>query len=89
MEIGQKEREAEEAIEAAAGAFSRPLLLHFEATTARDSATIDSLVQALHRRVAAHAKVAIINAAQTSCRTRDQQPWRHVSDLLVGGRGTG
>ena len=46
----------------AAGAFSHPLLLDFKATTAWDSSTIASLVQALRRRVAAHAKVAIINA---------------------------
>ena len=62
MEIGQEEREAEEAIEAAAGAFSRPLLLDFKATTSWDSSTIAALVQALRRRLAAHAKVAIINA---------------------------
>jgi anti-anti-sigma factor len=62
MEIGQEEREAEEAIEGAAGAFSRPLLLDFKATTAWDSSTIAALVQALRRRLAAHAKVAIINA---------------------------
>src|SRR6266550_4205282 len=62
MQIGQEDREAEEAIEAAAGAFSRPLLLDFKATTAWDSSTVASLVQALRRRVAAHARVAIINA---------------------------
>jgi anti-anti-sigma factor len=62
MEIGEEEREAEEASEAAAGAFSRPLLLDFKATTTWDSSTIASLVQALRRRLAAHAKVAIINA---------------------------
>jgi anti-anti-sigma regulatory factor len=38
------------------------LLLDFKATTAWDSSTIASLVQALRRRVAANAKVAIINA---------------------------
>ena len=62
MQIGQEDREAEEASEAAAGAFSRPLLLDFEATTAWDSSTIAGLVQAVRRRVAARAKVAIINA---------------------------
>ena len=62
MQIGQEDREAEEASEAAAGAFSRPLLLDFKATTAWDSSTIAHLVRALRRRVAAHAKVAIINA---------------------------
>jgi anti-anti-sigma regulatory factor len=62
MQLGQEEREAGEAIEAAAGAFSRPLLLDFKATTAWDSSTIASLVQALRRRLAANAKVAIINA---------------------------
>lgn len=62
MELGREEREAIEAVEAAAGAFSRPLLLDFEATTAWDSSTIATLVQALRRRVAAHAKVAVINA---------------------------
>src|SRR5580765_4918866 len=62
MEIGQDEREAEEASQAAAGAFSRPLLLDFKATTAWDSSTIASLVQALRRRLAAQAKVGIINA---------------------------
>ena len=62
MQIGQEEREAEEASEAAAGAFLRPLVLDFEATTAWDSSTIASLVQALRRRLAAHTKVAVINA---------------------------
>ena len=62
MQLGQEEREAVESIEAAAGAFSRPLLLDFMATTAWDSSTIASLVQALRRRLAAQAKVAIINA---------------------------
>jgi anti-anti-sigma factor len=61
MEIGHEQRETEEAIEAAAGAFSRPLLLDFEATTAWDSSTIAALVQALRRRSTAHAQVAIIN----------------------------
>ena len=62
MRISREEREAEVASEAAAGAFSRPLLLDFKATTACDSSTIASLVQALRRRMPAHAKVAIINA---------------------------
>lgn len=62
MLIGREEREAEEARETAAEAFSRPLLLDFKATTESDFSTIASLVQALRRRVAAHAKVAIINA---------------------------
>ena len=62
MQIGQEDRKAEEAIETAAGAFSRPLLLDFKATTAWDSSTVAALVQALRRRVGAHAKVAIINA---------------------------
>src|SRR4051812_21926343 len=62
MELVREERDAVEAIEAAAGAFSRPLLLDFEATTAWDSSTIASLVQTLRRRSVAHAKVAIINA---------------------------
>ncbi len=62
MQIGQEEREVEEASEAAAGAFSRPLVLDFEATTAWDSSTIASLVQALRRRLAAQTKVAVINA---------------------------
>ena len=61
MQLAREEREAVEAIEAAAGAFSRPLLLDFKDTTAWDSSTIAALVQALRRRVAAHAKVAIIN----------------------------
>lgn len=63
MQIGLQARAAVEAMGAAAGAFSRPLLLDFKATTAWDSSTIATLVQALRRRVAAHAKVAIINAA--------------------------
>jgi anti-anti-sigma regulatory factor len=62
MEIGRDQRKAQEAIEAAAGAFSRPLLLDFKTTTAWDTSTIASLVQALRRRLAAGAKVAIINA---------------------------
>src|SRR5690349_18942029 len=62
MQLGQGQREAVEASDAAAGAFSRPLLLDFEATTAWDSSTIAALVQALRRRVAAQAKVAIVNA---------------------------
>ena len=41
---------------------SRPLLLDFKAMAASDSSAIISLVQALRRRMAAHAKVAIINA---------------------------
>ena len=62
MQLGQDQRAAIEASQAAAGAFSRSLLLDFKATTAWDSSTIATLVQALRRRVAAHAKVAIINA---------------------------
>jgi anti-anti-sigma factor len=62
MQLGQEEREAIEASGAAAGAFSRPLLLDFEATTAWDFSTVAALVQALRRRSAARAKVAIINA---------------------------
>src|SRR5260370_31333470 len=62
MEVGQEEREAEAASEAVAGAFSRPLLLDLKAKTAWDSSTIAGLVQALRRRMAAHAKVAITNA---------------------------
>jgi anti-anti-sigma factor len=62
MQIAQEERAAEEASEAAAGAFSRPLLLDFKATTAWDSSTIAALVQALRRRLAANAQVAMINA---------------------------
>jgi anti-anti-sigma regulatory factor len=61
MEIGQQEQEAEAASEAAA-AFSRPLLMDFKATTAWDTSTIAYLVRALRRRMAARAKVAIINA---------------------------
>src|SRR4051794_20967047 len=44
MQLGQAEREAVEPIEAAAGAFSRPL---FKATTEWDSSTTAALVQAL------------------------------------------
>jgi anti-anti-sigma regulatory factor len=62
MQIGQEEQEAEDASDAASAAFSRPLLLDFKATTAWDSSTIAYLVRALRRRVATHAKVAIINA---------------------------
>ena len=62
MQIGHEERDAVEASDAAAGAFSRPLLLDFKATTAWDSSTVAALVQALRRRVAAQARVAIINA---------------------------
>ena len=61
MEIGEQEQEAEKASRAAA-AFSRPLLLDFNATTAWDSSTIAYLVRALRRRVASHAKVGIVNA---------------------------
>src|ERR1700754_2845534 len=61
MEIGEEEPAAEAASKAAA-AFSRPLLLDFQATTAWDTSTIAYLVRALRRRVAAHAPVAIINA---------------------------
>ncbi len=61
VQIGQETREAVASAEAA-GAFSRPLLLDFKATTAWDSSTIATLVQALRRRMAAHAKVGIINA---------------------------
>jgi anti-anti-sigma factor len=62
MEIGQQEQEAENASQAAAAAFSRPLLLDFNATTAWDSSTIAYLIRALRRRLASQAKVAIINA---------------------------
>src|SRR5689334_12311604 len=58
MQLGQKERQAIEVSDAAAGAFSRPLLLDFKATTAWDSSTIAALVQALRRRLAANVKVA-------------------------------
>lgn len=61
MEIGHEEQAAENASEAAA-AFSRPLLLDFDATTAWDSSTIAYLIRALRRRLATQAKVAIINA---------------------------
>jgi anti-anti-sigma factor len=62
IQIGQAVQEAEETSEWTAGAFSCPLLLDFKATTAWDSSTIAYLVRALRRRVAAHAKVAIVNA---------------------------
>jgi anti-anti-sigma factor len=62
MQIGREEREAQESREAAAEAFSRPLLLDFNDATATDSSTIAALVQALRRRAAAQAKVGIINA---------------------------
>src|SRR4051794_35637097 len=62
MQIGLEQRKAEEASEAADGAFSRPLLLDFGGTTAWDSSTIAYLVRALRQRAAAQAKVAIINA---------------------------
>jgi anti-anti-sigma regulatory factor len=62
MELGRLALEAQETSEAVAGAFSRSLLLDFKATTAWDSSTIAYLVQALRRRTAARAKVAIINA---------------------------
>lgn len=62
MQIGQEQQEAQETSDEIAGAFSRPLLLDFKATTAWDSSTIAYLVQALRRRMPAHAKVAIINA---------------------------
>src|SRR5262249_32972229 len=60
-EIGSEEPEAEAASEAAS-AFSRPLLLDFESTTACDSSTIAYLVRALRRRMAAHVALGIINA---------------------------
>ncbi len=62
MQIAQEQREAEESSEEITGAFSRPLLLDFKATTAWDSSTIAYLVRALRRRMPARAKVAIINA---------------------------
>ena len=62
MQIGKEEQEAEATSDKIAGAFSRPLLLDFKATTAWDSSTIAYLVRALRRRMPAHAKVAIINA---------------------------
>lgn len=80
MQIGQEHRAAEEASQAAAGAFSRPLLLDFKATTAWDSSTIAYLVRALRRRIRAHAKVCIINAPPKLlahleiCRLRDMFP---------------
>jgi anti-anti-sigma regulatory factor len=80
MQIGQEERKAEATSERTAGAFSRPLLLDFKATTAWDSSTIAYLVRALRRRVPAHARVAIINAPPKLlaeleiCRLRDMFP---------------
>jgi anti-anti-sigma regulatory factor len=61
IQIGREERRVEAASKAA-GAFSRPLLLDFKATTAWDSSTIAYLVRALRRRAAARAAVGIINA---------------------------
>src|SRR5262249_49877847 len=60
-EIGEDEKRAEEANSAVPGVFSRPLLLDFEATTSWDTSTVAYLVQALRRRVAARAPVAILN----------------------------
>jgi hypothetical protein len=50
-QIGQQEKEAEDASQAV-GAFSRPLLLDFKATTSWDFSTIAYLVRALRRRTA-------------------------------------
>ena len=61
MQIGKEEGEVEKS-RWTAGAFSRPLLLDFKATTEWDSSTIAYLIRALRRRVPARAKVAIINA---------------------------
>jgi anti-anti-sigma regulatory factor len=61
-QIAQAQREAEEASEKIASAFSRPLLLDFKTTTEWDSSTIAYLVRALRRRMPAHAKVGIVNA---------------------------
>jgi hypothetical protein len=60
-QIGQQEKEAEDASKTA-GAFSRPLLLDFKATTAWDFSMIAYLVRALRRRTGSHAPVAVLNA---------------------------
>jgi hypothetical protein len=56
------EYEAADKAEDRDGAFGRPLLLDFKATTAWDTATVAFMVQALRRRVAGHVPVGVINA---------------------------
>jgi hypothetical protein len=62
MEIGQEAQAADEMAAKSEGVFTRPLLFDFKDTTAWDFSTVAYMVQALRRRMAAHAQVGIINA---------------------------
>lgn len=61
MAIGREAQAADEAAARTEGVFARPVLFDFKDTTACDFSTIAYLVQALRRRMPAHAQVGIIN----------------------------
>src|SRR6185295_8351892 len=61
MEIGEEAKATDEAAAKAEGVFMRPLLFDFKDATDVDFSTVGYMVQALHRRMSAHAKVGIIN----------------------------
>ncbi len=66
-EIGAQEAAMDKMTARSGDAFTRPLLFDFKDATECDSVTVAYLVQALRRRMAAHARVGIINpSAQLS-----------------------
>jgi len=67
MEIGRDAQAVDEAAARSEDVFSRPLLFDFKETTPEgvDFSTVAYLVQALRRRMPAHAQVGIINAPAT------------------------
>src|SRR5262249_5307282 len=60
-EIGPGERAMDDAAGRSEGFFARPLLLDFAGATGCDFSTVSYLVLALRRRMAAHARVGVIN----------------------------
>lgn len=65
MQIGHEAEEVDGAAARSEDVFCRPLLFDFKDTTAVDFSTVAYLVQALRRRMPAHAQVGIINAPAT------------------------
>jgi hypothetical protein len=61
-EIGYKVTERNEQLERQGENFERPLLLDFAGTAGWDFSTVSFLVDALRRRMAASARVGIVNA---------------------------
>ena len=62
-EIGRQFSVAEESAERSKDVFARPLLIDFRDSTDWDFSTVAYVVEALRRRVAAHAQVGIVNAS--------------------------